>query len=83
LAISAIKEIAELQAEQDELDAAFIKMLDFARVPVGSQTKYYRPLFEDTWAEAFDRMNVGGETVKQAMDWAAATIDEYIEKGEN
>jgi len=83
LAISAIKKIAELQAEQDELDAAFIKMLDFARVPVGSQTKYYRPQFEDTWAEAFDRMNVGGETVRQAMDWAAETIDKYIEEGEN
>ncbi|WP_289059671.1 hypothetical protein, partial [uncultured Mesotoga sp.] len=61
----------------------FIKMLDFARVPVGSQTKYYRPQFEDTWAEAFDRMNVGGETVKQAMDWAAETIDKYIEEREN
>jgi len=82
LAISAIRSIAELQAAKDALDSTFIGMLDYARVPVGSLTKYYRPQFEDTWAEAFDRMNVGGETVKQAMDWAAATIDEYIEKGE-
>jgi multiple sugar transport system substrate-binding protein len=82
LAVSAIRSIAELQAVKDALDSTFIGMLDYARVPVGSLTKYYRPQFEDTWAEAFDRMNVGGETVKQAMDWAAATIDEYIEKGE-
>ena len=75
--------VAELQAANDDIDSSFVSMLDFARVPVGSLTKYYRPQFEDTWQEAFDKMNVGGLSVKEAMDWAAATMDEYIEKGEN
>ena len=82
LAISAVRSVAEEQGERDEMDSVFISMLEFARVPVGSQTKFYRPKFESTWAEAFDRINVGGATVREAMDWAARTMDEYIEKGE-
>lgn len=82
LAISANKKIAEEQAKLSPVDAAFIKMLDFARVPVGSQTKYYRPLFERVWAEAVDRILIKGMSVKEAFDWAAEEIDKAIKKGE-
>lgn len=82
LAISANKEIAKEQAEKDKVDAAFIKMLDYARVPIGSQTKYYRPLFERTWQEAVDKIIVAGWSVKEALDWAAEEIDKAIERGE-
>lgn len=82
LAISANKKIAEEQAKLNPVDAAFIKMLDFARVPVGSQTKYYRPLFERVWAEAVDRILIKGMSVKEAFDWAAEEIDKAIKKGE-
>jgi multiple sugar transport system substrate-binding protein len=83
LAIAAIRSIAEQQAARDPMDAVFISMLDYARVPVGSQTKFYRPKFETTWAEAFDRINVGGETAEQAMEWAARQMDEFIRRGEH
>ncbi|MCS7175286.1 ABC transporter substrate-binding protein [Pseudothermotoga sp.] len=82
LAISANKRIAEEQATLNKVDAVFIKMLSFARVPVGSQTKYYRPLFERTWAEAVDRILIKGVSVKEAFDWAAEEIDKAIKKGE-
>ncbi|HRW93494.1 MAG TPA: sugar ABC transporter substrate-binding protein [Thermotogota bacterium] len=82
LAISAQQSIAELQASSDAVDKVFISMLDFARVPPGSQTKFYRPKFEETWAEAFDRIYVAGNTVKEAFDWAAQTMEEFIELGE-
>ncbi|HPM22087.1 MAG TPA: hypothetical protein PLY35_12685, partial [Thermotogota bacterium] len=83
LAISANRAVAQLQGENDPLDAAFISMLDYARVPVGSQTKFYRPKFEDLWAETFDKINVGGESLKAVLDWMAAQMDKAIEKGEN
>ncbi len=83
LAISANQAVAHLQGENDPLDAAFISMLDYARVPVGSQTKFYRPKFEDLWAETFDKINVGGESLKAVLDWMAAQMDKAIEKGEN
>ncbi len=82
LAISANKKVAREQAETDKVDAVFIKMLDFARVPIGSKTKYYRPLFERTWHDAVDRILVEGWSVKDALDWAAQEIDKAIEKGE-
>ncbi|MFN4190683.1 MAG: ABC transporter substrate-binding protein [Pseudothermotoga sp.] len=82
LAISANKKIAEQQGALNKVDAAFIEMLSFARVPVGSQTKYYRPLFERTWAEAADRILIKGMSVKESLDWAADTIDKAIQKGE-
>lgn len=82
LAISANKKVAEEQAKLNPVDAAFIRMLDFARVPVGSQTKYYRPLFERVWAEAVDRILIKGMSVKEAFDWAAEEIDKAIKKGE-
>lgn len=82
LAISGQQSIAQLQGETDAVDKVFISMLDFARVPPGSQTKFYRPMFESTWAEAFDRMYITGESIQSALNWAAATIDDYIERGE-
>src|SRR6056297_280516 len=82
LAISAQQSVAETQGESDAVDKVFISMLDFARVPVGSQTKFYRPKFESTWSEAFERMYVSGESISEALDWAAETIDEFIEQGE-
>ncbi|MDD8053508.1 MAG: sugar ABC transporter substrate-binding protein [Thermotogota bacterium] len=83
LAISANRAVAQLQGETDPLDAAFIKMLDYSRVPVGSQTKFYRPKFEDLWAEAFDKINVGGESLKSVLDWMASEMDKAIAKGES
>jgi len=83
LAISANTKIANLQGQKDPLDTAFIEMLDYARVPVGSKTKYYRPKFEDTWAEAFDRINITGESLKSVLDWMSSLMDEAIAKGEN
>jgi len=82
LAISGQQSIAQLQGETDAVDKVFISMLDFARVPPGSQTKFYRPTFETTWAEAFDRMYITGESIQSALNWAAVTIDDYIERGE-
>ncbi len=83
LAISANQAVAQLQGENDPLDAAFIKMLDYSRVPVGSQTKFYRPKFEDLWAEAFDKINVGGESLRSVLDWMASEMDKAIAKGES
>jgi len=81
LAISANKKISQEQAKTSPIDAAFIEMLSYTRVPVGSRTKFYRPLFERTWAEAVDRIIIKGETVKQAFDRAAEQIDKAIKEG--
>lgn len=56
-------------------------MLSYAKVPVGSKTKFYRPLFENVWAQAVDRILIKGETVKEAFDWAAQEIDKAIKEG--
>ncbi|MGB9819901.1 MAG: ABC transporter substrate-binding protein [Pseudothermotoga sp.] len=81
LAISANKKIAQEQGNASPIDGAFIKMLSYAKVPVGSKTKFYRPLFENVWAQAVDRILIKGETVKEAFDWAAQEIDKAIKEG--
>ncbi len=80
LAISAIKSIAEEQAASSELERTFMNIVKDGRPTLGSETKFYRPLIEDTMDEAIDKVLVKGWTVQQALDWAAKTIDKTIEE---
>jgi len=81
LAISANKDIAREFAEASEIERIFLDIVvKDARPTLGSETKFYRPLIEETMNEAIEKVLIAGWTVKQALDWAAERIDEEIEK---
>ncbi|NIA12279.1 MAG: extracellular solute-binding protein, partial [Nitrospiraceae bacterium] len=80
LAISSIKSIAEEEAKEVPMEQAFLSIVKDGRPTLGSETKFYRPLIEDTMDEAIQKVLIKGETVQQALDWAAQTIDKTIEE---
>ena len=80
LAISSIKSIAEENSKNVPLEQVFLSIVKDGRPTLGSETKFYRPLIEDTMDTAIEKVLVSGWTVKQALDWAAETIDKTIEE---
>ncbi len=80
LAISANKHIAAEIAKKDAVEALFLDIVPEGRPSLGAETRHYRPLIEDTMDEALQKIIVGGSSVKDALNWAAKTIDDEIAK---
>ncbi len=80
LAISANRQVAEEIAKKNDVEALFLDIVPEGRPSLGAETRHYRPLIEDTMDEALQKVIVGGMSVKDALDWAAKTIDGEIAK---
>ncbi|MEA4883712.1 MAG: sugar ABC transporter substrate-binding protein [Clostridia bacterium] len=80
LAISANKQVAEEVAKTDPVEAMFFDIVPDGRPSLGAETRHYRPLIEDTMDEALQKIILGGTSVKDALNWAAKTIDDEIAK---